>query len=137
MQPMTARPLSPADAAAMTALCHALDRSWWGEEETELDEVEQRLELAGDLAQRSRGIETDAGLVAYAIEVGSHDTDVVIAPGLDVDTRRAVEQALFGWLAGIDVGRIEAPAQDAELLATYARHGFGPTSSSYELERPA
>lgn len=137
MEPLIARPLSPADATAMMALCHALDRSWWGEEETELDEVEQRLELAGDLARRSRGIETADGLVAYAIGVGSHDTDVVIAPGLDADTRQAVEEELFGWLAGTDVGRIEAPAQDAALLATYARHGFVATSSTYELERPA
>ena len=137
METTTTRPLSLDDAPAMTALSCALDRRWWGQDETELDEVEQRLRLAGDLDERSRGIETTAGLVAYGLQFGSHDTDVVISPDLDADTRRAAEDQLFGWLTTVDVGRIEAPAQDTDLLATYARHGFVPTSSSFELERPA
>ncbi len=137
METTTTRPLSPGDAPAMTVLSCALDRRWWGQAETEFDEVEQRLRLAGNLDERSRGIETSAGLVAYGLQFGSHDIDVVIAPELDADTRRAVEDELFGWLTAVGVGRIEAPEQDTDLLATYARHGFVPISSSFELERPA
>ena len=137
METPTTRPLSPDDAPAMTALACALDRRWWGQDETELDEVEQRLRSAGDLDRRSCGVETAAGLVAYGLRFGSHDTDLVIAPDLDAVTRRAAEDVLFGWLPTVDADRLEAPAQDTDLLATYARHGFVPTSSSFELERPA
>jgi mycothiol synthase len=76
-------------------------------------------------------------LVAYAVRFGSHDTDVVLPPDLAPSVRPQVEDVLLGWVREVGVEAVEAPGQDATLLAAYARHGFEPTSSSFELERPA
>jgi GNAT superfamily N-acetyltransferase len=133
----TSRPLTVRDVDRMVELAAACDRAWWGQPETERDEVEQRVRLAGDLAERTRGVVVDEELVAYAVRFGSHDTDVVLPPDLDPPVRRAVEDVLLGWVRDVGVDRIEAPRQDGALLAAYARHGFEPTSSSFELERAA
>jgi GNAT superfamily N-acetyltransferase len=133
----TSRPLTVRDVDRMVELAAACDRAWWGQPETERDEVEQRLRLAGDLSQRTRGVVTGDGLVAYAVRFGSHDTDVVLPPDLDPAVRPQVEDVLLGWVRDVGADRIEAPRQDSALLAAYARYGFEPTSSSFELERAA
>jgi mycothiol synthase len=133
----TSRPLTVDDVDRMLELATACDRAWWGQPETERDEVEQRLQLAGDLQHRTRGVVAGDRLVAYAVRFGSHDTDVVLPPGLDPSARPLVEDALLGWVREVGADAIEAPGQDAALLAAYARYGFAPTSSSFELERPA
>jgi mycothiol synthase len=137
MDRLTPRPLTVDDVDRMLELATACDRAWWGQPETERDEVEQRLQLAGDLEHGSCGVVAGDRLVAYAVRFGSHDTDVVLPPDLDPSARPQVEDALLGWVREVGADAIEAPGQDAALLAAYARHGFEPTSSSFELERPA
>jgi ribosomal protein S18 acetylase RimI-like enzyme len=130
------RPLTAADAPRLLALSNAQDRAWWGQDETDEDEVTQRLRLAGDLERRSRGVEAPQGLVGAALSFGSHDdTDVVIDPALDPDVRRQVEDTLLGWVLEAGIGKLESPAHDAGRLGSLARHGFVPAWSSFELER--
>jgi ribosomal protein S18 acetylase RimI-like enzyme len=132
---MNTRPASPTDTPLLLGLSNAVDRAWWGQDETDLDEVEQRLRLADDLAARTRVVETSDGLVGYAVTFGHHDTDILVAPELPPRIRRRVEDELLGWLVDAGGDRVEAPAQATDLLAAYARHGFLPAWSSFELER--
>jgi ribosomal protein S18 acetylase RimI-like enzyme len=129
------RPATPDDAAALLGLANALDRAWWGQDETDADEIEQLLRLTGDLEHRSRVVETADGVVASAVRFTARDTAVGLDPGLPQGLREQVEDRLLGWLAAVGAEKIEAPAHDAPLLAAYARHGYLPSSSSFELER--
>jgi ribosomal protein S18 acetylase RimI-like enzyme len=132
---MHTRPASPADAPLLLALGNAVDRAWWGQDETDLDEVEQRLRLADDLTARTRVVETSDGLVGYAVAFGHHDIDILVAPELPPRIRHRVEDELLGWLVDAGGDRVEAPAQATDQLAAFARHGFLPAWSSFELER--
>jgi GNAT superfamily N-acetyltransferase len=124
------------DAPRLLELNNAVDRQWWGQDETDADEVEQRLRLAGDLSQRSRVVDTPGGVVGFALSFGSHDdTDLAIDPTLTADERRQVEDTLLGWLVDVGVGQLESPAQAADRLEAFARHGFVRACSSFELER--
>jgi ribosomal protein S18 acetylase RimI-like enzyme len=124
------------DAPRLLELNNAVDRQWWGQDETDADEVEQRLRLAGDLSQRSRVVDTPGGVVGFALSFGSHDdTDLAIDPTLTADERRQVEDTLLGWLVDVGVGQLESPSQAADRLEAFARHGFVRAWSSFELER--
>lgn len=132
----TFRAASLEDAPRLLDLSNAVDRAWWGHEETDADEIEQRLRLAGDLTRRTRVVDRDGRPVGYAVTFGSQgDTDVLIDPALEATSRRRVEEALLGWLVEVGADHLEAPSHDRGLLAAYARHGFVPSWSSYELER--
>ena len=132
---VTIRPATIGDVPRLLALSNACDRSWFGRDETDADEVEQRLRLAGDLDQRTRVIESPAGLIGYAVFFGSHDTQLMVAPDLAVAQRRETEDELLGWLIAAGADHLEAPSQATGLLAAFARHGFTPAWSSFELER--
>jgi ribosomal protein S18 acetylase RimI-like enzyme len=130
------RAVTADDAPRLLELSNAVDRDWWGQDETDADEVEQRLRLAGDLSRRSRLVETMDGVVGFALSFGSHDdTDLTIDPALPPDARRQVEDALLGWLVEVGISQLESPSQAADRLEAFARHGFVPTWSSFELER--
>jgi hypothetical protein len=129
------RPASFGDVPQLVAVSNAADLGWWGQGETDSDDIEQRLRLAGDLDQQSRVVETEDGPVAFAIRFAPHDTALAIDPHLPSVVRRPVEDRLLGWVADTDARRLDAPAQDAALLAADARHGFRAASSSFELER--
>jgi ribosomal protein S18 acetylase RimI-like enzyme len=129
------RAATRADVPALLELSNAMDRAWWGREETDADEVEQLLRLADDLGQHTRVLETGGGVVAAAVRFTSRDTAFYVDPALPPGGRMQVEDRLLGWLVGTDVEKLEAPTQDTALLAAYARHGFLPSSSSFELER--
>jgi ribosomal protein S18 acetylase RimI-like enzyme len=123
------------DVPALLELSNAADRGWWGQDETDEDEVAQLLRLADDLQQRTRVVETAEGLAASAIRFAAKDTAVAFDPALAPAVRREVEDRLLTWLATAGVTELDAPAHDGPLLAAYARHGFLPASSSFELER--
>jgi ribosomal protein S18 acetylase RimI-like enzyme len=135
MDIVTFRAATLADAPALLELSNAMDRACWGREETEADEVEQLLRLAGDLGQHTRVLEIGGGVVAAAVRFTARDTAFYVDPALPPGGREQVEDRLLGWLATTDAAKLEAPAQDTALLAAYARHGFLPSSSSFELER--
>jgi mycothiol synthase len=136
MEISAVRPVTADDASRLLELSNALDRHWWGQDETEADEIEQRLRLAGDLSQRSRVVETTDGVVGFVLSFGSHDdTDLAVEPALAADERRQVEDLLLGWVVDAGIGQLESPSQATDRLEAFARHGFVPTWSSFELER--
>ncbi len=133
---MNVRPASHDDAPRLLGVSNAVDRAWWGRPETALDEIEQRLRLAGDLDAHTRVVETDRGIAGYAVRFARDDTDLLIAPDLDTATLRQVEDALLGWLVEAGVEQVDVPAQADEHHAALGRYGFTPAWSSFEMERP-
>lgn len=133
---MNVRPASHDDAPRLLGVSNAVDRAWWGRPETALDEIEQRLRLAGHLDAHTRVVETDRGIAGYAVRFARHDTDLLIAPDLDAATRRWVENTLLEWLVEAGVEQVDVPAQADEQLAALGRYGFTPAWSSFEMERP-
>jgi GNAT superfamily N-acetyltransferase len=132
---MNVRPASHDDAPRLLRVSNAVDREWWGQPETELDEVEQRLRLAGNLSAHTCVIEVDGSVAGYAVRFARHDTDLLIAPDLDPATRGRVEDALLGWVVETGADRLDVPAQADQQLATLGRYGFVPVWSSFEMER--
>jgi ribosomal protein S18 acetylase RimI-like enzyme len=131
------RALTPDDRGALLELARAVDRAWWGAEETDPDEVDQYLELAGDLAAATLAVTgRDGELVAAALRFESAETQLLFAPTLSPGLRRPLEDRLIGWLLETGAQGFEALAQDDDRAAAYERHGIRRTASSYELERP-
>ena len=117
----------------------AQDIGWWGEPDGDVDDVRDELARArramGSLDAGARIAVVGDCVVGAAMVVGHGHTSVAIDPR--VDDASAVRGALFTWLAGLggDI-QIESPTQDTERLADLAAHGFVPSRSSFELERP-
>lgn len=133
---MHARPVSPADLPAITALQAAFDTHWFGAPESDESEIEHVLELAVPLEQRSRALVGDDGDLLAATWWWSPD-DVFLAVRHDAPPQvlGAVYDDLLGWFTACGVHDVEALAGDTALADALERHGWEHWLSSFELLR--
>jgi ribosomal protein S18 acetylase RimI-like enzyme len=133
---MHARPVSPADLPAITALQAAFDTHWFGAPESDESEIEHVLELAVPLEQRSRALVGDDGDLLAATWWWSPD-DVFLAVRHDAPPQvlGEVYDDLLGWFTACGVHDVEALAGDTALADALERHGWEHWLSSFELLR--
>jgi ribosomal protein S18 acetylase RimI-like enzyme len=129
------RPLRSEDEPGILDLSCSIDRHWWGEPETEPDEVHKSLVLAGDLQRSTRGVVDDTGrLRAAALRFTTGQCQLLVDPGMPEAERRHVEDQLLSWLLDIGAEEFESLPQDVDRCSALARHGLRPWTSSFELE---
>ncbi|KQX69566.1 N-acetyltransferase [Angustibacter sp. Root456] len=133
---MRARPVSPDDLPAVTALQAAFDTHWFGAQESDESEIKQVLELAVPLDERSRALVADDGGLLAATWWWSPD-DVFLSVRHDAPevVRRDVFDDLLAWYAACGVHSVEALAGDDAFAAALDRHGWEHWLSSFELLR--
>ena len=132
----TLRPATDVDIDAILRLFQDQDERWWGQVETERDELDQHLALvrraAGSLRDGSRIAEVDGEMVGFAAVVGHGKSIYALATD-----EASVRSALFDWLFAAGAREVEVPSHDAELRAEADRRGLEHDASSFELERSA
>ncbi|MGN6302991.1 MAG: GNAT family N-acetyltransferase [Angustibacter sp.] len=133
---MHARPASPDDLPAITALQAGFDTHWFGAPESDESEIQHVLELAVPLDERSRVLLSDDGHLLAASWWWSAD-DVFLAVRHDAapEVLDEVYDDLLGWFAACGVHDVEALAGDTARASALERHGWEHWLSSFELIR--
>lgn len=133
------RPMVEGDVDDVVAVSIAQDLTWWGEVHGDADdvraEIDRAISASGSLESGTRVAVVAGAVVGAALHVGHGQTSVFAddaRPGA-----HEAREALVDWLVDTGAEVIDAPAQDAGLLAILAARGLVPTRSSFELERGA
>jgi ribosomal protein S18 acetylase RimI-like enzyme len=133
------RPVAEDDLAAMLAVEHAQESAWWGEVDSDEDDVSMFVERAiaehGSAEAGTRVAVVDGRIVGTALALGHGQTSFAVDP--TVPAAREVQRRLIDWQLSVGAMRIDAPAQDEQRLADLADRGFLPRLSSFDLERVA
>ena len=127
------------DLDAIASVVAAQDTAWWGEPDGDIDDVRDELDRAvmasGSLAAGARVALSDEAVVGVGLLFGHGHTGVSVDPA--APCAGAARLALIDWLSGNGGREFDAPSQDVDQLGQLAAHGFRPTRSSFELQRPA
>ena len=133
---MHARPASPDDLPAVTALQAAFDTHWFGGQESDESEIKQVLDLAVPLDERSRVLVADEGdLVAAAWWWSPDDVFLAVRHDAPPATLDAVYDDLLAWFERCGVRDVLALAGDTARQTALERHGWEHWLSSFELIR--
>lgn len=129
------RALTDDDAPRVLRLLEEQDLHWWGQVETDREELDQHLGLirraAGSLAAGGRIAEAEGEAVGFAGAIGHGRSTYAIAA-----ERRSVASALFEWLFDSGVTEIEVPSVDPDVRAVVEQRSLVYDASSFELEQP-
>jgi ribosomal protein S18 acetylase RimI-like enzyme len=112
---------------------------WWGEPESERDEVETCFEMVrlayGDVGSGSFVAQISGVAVGFAAMIGHGDAALTVDP--THEAHDVVADVLIGRLVEAGVETLDAPRVDGARIEAFARVGFTPTRSSFDLERDA
>jgi ribosomal protein S18 acetylase RimI-like enzyme len=131
------RALSGADAPSLLALVAAMDELWWGQVESDLDDIEEHLDHLGTaLGSRSLAVLDGERLLGAVTVREDRCAEPVVDPSLEVETREHVLDLLLAAALEIGTDEVSYPDGDDLLGPAVRRNGFAPAYRSFELERP-
>lgn len=136
MNPVELRAATESDADAVWRVVAAQDTAWWGVPDGDADDAAHLVAMAvaatGSLEAGVCVAVTDGLIVGVAMLIGHGQTNLAVDPAAADD----VGPKLVAWLVERGATRLDAPAQDEELIETFVDAGFVPMRSSFEMERP-
>ncbi len=133
------RPYADGDLTAVVDVIAAQDLAWWGEVDSDEDDATMYIDRAiaeqGSAEAATRLAVTGERVVGVALLLGHGQTSFAVDP--TSPWAGEAQRLLLDWQLSAGATRIDAPAQDARLLADLAERGFQPRLSSFDLERTA
>lgn len=136
-RPFRTRALTGADAPALLRLVAAMDEVWWGQVESDLDDIQEHLDHLGTgLAARSLAVLDGERLLGAITVREDRCAEPVVDPSLAQATRERVLDRLLEGALAIGTDEVSYPEGDELLGPALRRHGFAPAYRSFELERP-
>lgn len=131
------RPAVDTDVDVVLDLERRQEIGWWGEPESERDEVETCFEMVrmtcGDLASGSFVAVVDDAPVGFAALIGHGDAVLAVDPAHPASGEALA--VLAARLVAAGVATLDAPQVDPSRIAAFAEFGFTPMRSSFDLER--
>jgi len=129
---LLARPAEATDLPEIATLAQSWEAHWFGEVESDEDEVRESFDRVDPLTERSRLLHDGDRLVAAAWWWQPDEVSVHVDPTIEL---AAVYDDLLPWLVSSGAARGEALSRDDVLRAAFARHGWTHVLSQFELSR--
>lgn len=130
------RAIRPSDLEALLTTAQAADLAYWGQLETDRDELAHALAVAAPLASTSR-VAVMAGQAAGFVLLRGQECDLTLHPAPTWVTRAEVAATLLGWARQVGARELDVAEPDLELREVAAALGWRHTFSSHELVRRA